>query len=341
MKIVLDAMGGDHAPAEPVAGAVQAAREYGIEIILVGPEAGIKAELAKYDTASLNLPIINADEIISMHDEPVQSVREKKNSSIVVGMNLVKDGKADAFVSAGHSGAIFAAASLILKRIKGVERAGIGTVFPTKKELNLVIDVGANTEVRPDFLIQFAQMGAIYVEKVLKRPNPKIGLLSNGEEETKGTPLVKETHDLLKKTPGLNFIGNVEGKDVLEGVSDVVVTDGFTGNILLKTAEGTASVMLHMLKKELTANLFFKLLALGLKPAFNKVKKALDHEEFGGAPLLGINGIVVISHGRTKAKGIKNSIRVAKESLENNMLEALKSRFAQAVSAEAAETVGG
>jgi glycerol-3-phosphate acyltransferase PlsX len=336
MKIVLDAMGGDYAPQEPVAGAVQAAREYGIEIILIGRESEIRAELAKHETGGLKLTVVNATEVIDMTDESVQAIREKKDSSVVVGMNLVKQGEADAFVSAGHSGATFAAASLQLRRVRGVERAGLATVFPTKTGLILVIDVGANTEVRPEFLIQFAQMGAVYVEKVLKRPNPRIGLLSNGEEDSKGTPLVKETHQLLRQTPGINFIGNVEGKDVLAGLADVVVTDGFTGNILLKTAEGTADVMLHLLKQELTANLFFKLLALGLKPAFNNVKKALDHEEFGGAPLLGVNGVVIISHGRTKAKGIKNSIRVAREAVQNNTLETIKGLFAEAGKAEAA-----
>ncbi|NWJ44634.1 MAG: phosphate acyltransferase PlsX [Chloroflexi bacterium] len=336
MKIVLDAMGGDYAPQEPVAGAVQAAREYGIEIILIGRESEIRAELAKHETSGLKLTVVNATEVIEMTDESVQAIREKKDSSVVVGLNLVKQGEADAFVSAGHSGATFAAASLQLRRVRGVERAGLATVFPTKTGLILVIDVGANTEVRPEFLIQFAQMGAVYVEKVLKRPNPRVGLLSNGEEDSKGTPLVKETHQLLRQTSGINFIGNVEGKDVLAGLADVVVTDGFTGNILLKTAEGTADVMLHLLKQELTANLFFKLLALGLKPAFNKVKKALDHEEFGGAPLLGVNGVVIISHGRTKAKGIKNSIRVAREAVQNNTLETIKGLFAEAAKAKAA-----
>jgi len=335
MKIALDAMGGDYAPSEVVAGAVAAAREYGVEIVLVGREDVVRAELLKHNIAGLNLPIKHAPDVIEMDEKPAQAVKHKKESSVMVGLKMLTNGEVDAFISAGHSGATMAGATLGSPgRIKGVDRPGLATVFPTKKGLTLVVDVGANTEVRPEYLIQFAQMGAVYAEKVMGRPNPKVGLLSNGEEDSKGNELVLATHKLLRQTPGLNFTGNVEGKDITDGAVDVVVTDGFTGNIFLKTAEGTVSVLLSLLKQELTANLFYKLLALALKPAFNKVRKALDYEEFGGAPLLGVNGVVIITHGKMKAKGIKNSIRVAKEAVDSQMVENIRSLFQPPASKE-------
>ncbi len=328
MKIALDAMGGDYAPGEVVAGAVQAAREYGVEIVLVGREDVVKAELLKHNPAGLKLTIKNATEVVEMDEKPAHTVKTKKDSSVMVGLKMLTNGEVDAFVSAGHSGATMAGATLGSPgRVRGVDRPGLATVFPTKKGLTLVVDVGANTEVRPEYLIQFAQMGAVYAEKVMGRPNPKVGLLSNGEEDSKGNELVLATHKLLRQTPGLNFVGNVEGKDVTDGTVDVVVTDGFTGNVFLKTAEGTVSVLLRLLKQELTANIFYKVLAFILKPAFNNVRKALDYEEFGGAPLLGVNGVVIITHGKMKAKGIKNSIRVAKEAVDSKMVEAIRSLF--------------
>lgn len=329
MKVALDAMGGDNGPGENVNGAVQAAREYGIEVILVGQEEVIKAELAKHRTEGLKLPIVNATEVIEMEEHPAQAVRRKKDSSVMVGLRLLEKGEADAFVSAGHSGATMAGAILGAPgRIRGVERPALATVFPAKEGVALVLDVGANTEVKPEYLAQFAQMGSIYFERLFKRPNPKVGLLSNGEEENKGSMLVQETHQLLKKTSGINFIGNVEGKDVPGGLADVVVTDGFTGNVLLKTAEGVASSLLGTLKKELTSSMVNKLLAAGLKPAFNRIRKQMDPEEYGGAPLLGVNGIVIITHGRAKAKGIKNSIRVAAEASRNGTVEAIRTLYA-------------
>lgn len=328
MRIVLDAMGGDNAPGEVIKGAVLAAREYGVEVILVGREEVIKAELAKHDTNNLKLPIVNASQVIEMTEHPAQAVKAKPDSSIVVGLKLVTKGEADAFVSAGHSGATMAAATLGNPgRIKGIKRPALATVFPSAKGPVVVLDVGANTEVRPEYLLQFAQMGAIYSEKVFGRRNPTIALLSNGEEENKGTALLQETHPLLQQTPGLNFVGNAEAKDVVKGFANVVVTDGFTGNVFLKTAEGVASLILSILKEELTSNLLNKLLAAGLMPAFGKIRKRMDYEEYGGAPLLGVNGVVIITHGRIEAKGIKNAVRVARDAAQNGTVEAIRSLF--------------
>ncbi len=335
MRIVLDALGGDDAPAQPVAGAVLAAREYAdrdMKIILVGREDVVRAELRKHDLSGgleERLPIVNATEVIEMDEHPAQAVRRKKDSSIVVGLNLLKRGEADAFVSAGHSGATMAAATLGAPgRIRGIERPALATVFPAKSGPILVLDVGANTEVKPEYLVQFAQMGQVYAQKVLGKPNPRLGLLSNGEEDNKGSQLVIEAHKLLRQTPGLNFGGNVEGKDVPEGHFDVVVTDGFTGNVLLKTTEGVAAMLLKIIREELTSNLYNKVLAAGLKPAFNKVRKRLDYEIYGGAPLLGVNGVVIITHGRMTANGIKHALRVAGETYSNGTVEGIRALFA-------------
>lgn len=330
MRIVLDAMGGDNAPGAVVKGAVEAAREYGIEVVLVGREDIVKAELLNHNTAGLKLPIVNASEVIEMTEHPAQAVRKKKDLSVVVGLKLLTNGEADAFVSAGHSGATMAAATLGNPgRIKGVERPALATVFPSAKGPVLVLDVGANTEVKPEYLVQFAQMGSVYFDKVFGRRNPTVALLSNGEEENKGTALLQETYQLLKQTPGINFVGNVESKDLVKGVADVVVTDGFTGNVFLKTAEGVASLILRILKDELTSSLKNKLLAAALRPAFNKVRARMDYEEYGGAPLIGVNGVVIITHGRIEAKGIKNAIRVARDAAQNGTVEAIRSLFPQ------------
>ena len=335
MRIALDAMGGDDAPLSPVAGAVLAVREYtdrDLLVVLVGKEDLIRAELAKHNLSSdlmARLPIVNATEVIEMDEHPAQAVRRKKDSSVVVGLNLLKKGQADAFVSAGHSGATMTGAVLAAPgRIKGVKRPALATVFPAKTGPILLLDVGANTEVEPEYLVQFAQMGAIYASKVLKKANPRIGLLSNGEEENKGTPIIEAAHKLLKTTPGLNFGGNVEGKDIPEGEFDVVVADGFAGNVVIKTTEGVASMLLKIIREELTSSLFTKMLALALKPAFSRVRERLDYQKYGGAPLLGVDGIVIITHGRMTAEGIKHAIRVAGETHQNGTVEALRAQFA-------------
>lgn len=324
MRIALDAMGGDHAPAETVAGAVAAAREYHLEVALVGRTAAIEAELAKHDTNGLSLPIIEAPDLIEMDEHPANAARRKPNSSINVALRQVKEGHAAAMISAGNSGAVMAAALFVLGRIPGIERPAIGAVLPTPDRHVLLIDAGANTDPKPAQLVQFGQMGAIFMEKVRGVKNPRVGLLANGEEATKGNELIQATHPLLAAS-GVNFIGNIEGKDLPAGVADVVVTDGYTGNVALKLTEGVATMLLGMIRTELTANLFSKLLAAGLRPAFNRVRARLDYREVGGAPLLGVNGVVVIAHGRSDARAITSAIRASKEAAEGGTVEAIRS----------------
>lgn len=323
MRIVLDAMGGDHAPPVAVEGGVWAAREYGIEVILVGREDDIRRELAKHDTAGLSLPIVHASQVIEMEEHPAAAVKAKRDSSMVVGMDLLKRGEADAFVSAGNSGGVMAAALFRLGRIRGIKRPALSTIYPTTTGICFMLDMGANTDCKPEYLLQFAYMGVAYAERVLGIANPRVGLVSNGEEETKGSILVQEAHQLLKKS-GLNFIGNVEGKDIPAGMADVVVTDGFTGNVIGKLSEGLAESLLTVIKEEIKKSPLATLGALLSKPAFDKVKKRLDYAEFGGAPLLGVDGVVIVAHGRSNAKAIKNAVRVAKQAVEGGMLAAIK-----------------
>jgi glycerol-3-phosphate acyltransferase PlsX len=323
MKIVLDAMGGDHAPPVAVEGGVWAAREYGIEVILVGREEDVRRELARHDTSGLSLPIVHASQVIEMEEHPAAAVKAKKDSSMMVGMDLIKRGEADAFVSAGNSGGVMAAALFRLGRIRGIKRPALSTVYPTTPGLCFMLDVGANTDCKPEYLLQFAYMGVAYAERVLRIANPRVGIVSNGEEETKGNILVQEAHQLLKKS-GLNFIGNVEGKDIPAGMADVVVTDGFTGNVIGKLSEGLAESLLSVIKEEIKKNPLATVGALLSKPAFDKVKKRLDYAEFGGAPLLGVDGVVIVAHGRSNAKAIKNAVRVAKQAVEGEMLAAIK-----------------
>jgi len=323
MRIVLDAMGGDYAPPVAVEGGVWAAREYGVEVVLVGREDDIQRELAKHETSGLNLPIVHASQVIEMEEHPAAAVKAKKDSSMVVGMKLVKRGEADAFVSAGNSGGVMAAALFHLGRIRGIKRPALSTVYPTTPGLCFMLDVGANTDCKPEYLLQFAYMGAVYAERVLGIANPRVGIVSNGEEETKGSILVQEAHQLLKKS-GLNFVGNVEGKDIPAGMADVVVTDGFTGNVIVKLSEGLAASLLGIIKEEVRRNPLATFGALLSKPAFDKVKRRLDYAEFGGAPLLGVDGVVIVAHGRSNAKAIKNAVRVAKQAVEGGMLAAIK-----------------
>jgi glycerol-3-phosphate acyltransferase PlsX len=323
MKIVLDAMGGDHAPPVAVEGGVWAAREYGIEVILVGREEDVQLELAKHDTSGLSLPIVHASQVIEMEEHPAAAVKAKKDSSMVVGMDLVKRGEADAFVSAGNSGGVMAAALFRLGRIRGIKRPALSTVYPTTPGLCFILDVGANTDCKPEYLLQFAYMGVAYAERVLGIANPRVGIVSNGEEETKGSILVQEAHQMLKKS-GLNFIGNVEGKDIPAGMADVVVTDGFTGNVIGKLSEGLAESLLHLIKEEIKKSPIASVGALLAKPAFEQVRKRLDYAEFGGAPLLGVDGVVIVAHGRSNAKAIKNAVRVTKQAVEGGMLAAIK-----------------
>lgn len=327
IRIALDAMGGDYAPAVVVEGAVEAARELGVEVALVGPEQTIRAELGKHQTSGLNLTIVHAEEVVAMEEHAAATVRQKPNSSIAVGIKLVKSGEAAGFVSAGHSGAVMAGALFGLGRIQGVERPAIGTIFPTTTGRCFVIDIGANADCKPEYLLQFAIMGSLFAERIMGIDRPRVGILSNGEEETKGNALVQATHPLLRASK-LNFVGNVEGKDIPHGLADVVVTDGFSGNVVIKLGEGVGSTLFDLLKKELSAKFHYKLAALVLKPAFRRVAKKLDYAEYGGANLLGVNGPVVIAHGRSNARAIRNALRVAKQSVEQNLVDAIRSGVA-------------
>jgi glycerol-3-phosphate acyltransferase PlsX len=322
MKIALDAMGTDRRPVPDVEGAVLAAREFGITICLVGDETKIKAELAKYDTKGLDLPIVHAPTDIIMK-EHIEAIKSKKDASMNVAVRLVKEKKADAFVTMGNSGAAMAAALLTLGRIKGIDRPGFSAVLPSGDARTLLIDIGANVEVKPENLYQFALMGSIYMERVMHVNKPRVALLSNGEEEGKGTPTVREAYGLLKNSK-LNFIGNAEGKDVVRGFADVLVSDGFAGNVMLKTLEGTAEMLVEFLKAEIKKRPLAMVGAVLAKPAFDALRKRLDYAEIGGAPVLGVDGITIIGHGRSNSKAVKNALRVAKQAVEGNLIEVIR-----------------
>ncbi len=313
MKIAVDAMGGDHAPQAIVAGAVQAAQEHSVGIVLVGIEQSIEAELKKHPAAaSLPIEIRNASQVVDMLDSPATVFRRKKDSSIRVANDLVKKGEAVGVISAGHTGAAMATSLFVLGPLEGVERPAIATMMPTVTGACVVLDVGANVDCKPNHLLQFAIMGEVFAKHLLRNPNPKVGLLSIGEEATKGNELTKEAFKLLTETC-LNFIGNVEGRDVMAGKADVVVCDGFIGNVVLKTSEAVAEAIGTLLRNNIERSLVRRAGYLLMRPAFEALKHRLDYAEYGGAPLLGINGISIISHGRSSARAIKNAIRVAVE----------------------------
>ncbi|MCL6522007.1 MAG: phosphate acyltransferase PlsX [Firmicutes bacterium] len=320
MEIVVDAMGGDHAPTEVVKGALRAAQTLPLPITLVGQRAAIERALAGQPLPP-TLSVLEAPTVIGMDEHPARAVRSRRDSSVVVGIERVRE-RGGAFVSAGNSGATMAAALLVLGRLPGVARPALATVFPTQQGRVVLIDVGANADVRPTWLRQFALMGSLYAEKVLGIPHPRVGLLSNGEEETKGNQLVQEAFPLLKSAP-ITFLGNVEGRHIPTGVVDVVVTDGFTGNVVIKLAEGIAETLFAILRRELTATLPRRLAAAVLRPAFRRVASRLDYAEYGGAPLLGVRGVVIIAHGRSDARAIVAAIRVAKEALDQRLVEAI------------------
>jgi glycerol-3-phosphate acyltransferase PlsX len=330
MRISVDAMGGDQAPAVVVEGAVQAARDFGLEIILVGQRGAVQAELDKYDRTGLSLTLMNASEVLEMHEHPAAAVRAKKDCSMVVGMDLVKRREADAFYTAGNSGGALAAALFRLGRIRGIQRPAISTVFPsqTPQGYCFLLDIGANADCKPEYLLQFAIMGSIYAERVLSIPNPRVAIVSNGEEEGKGNQLVQDTVPLLQ-AGSFNFVGNAEGKDISWGLADVIVTDGFTGNVIIKLAEGVAKYLLDLLKEEIMGRQVSKVGAMLAKPAFDEVKRRLDYREYGGAPLLGIDGVVIIGHGRSDALAIRNGIRLAAQMVENGVVEAIKQGLAR------------
>ncbi|MDD5492303.1 MAG: phosphate acyltransferase PlsX [bacterium] len=323
MRLVLDAMGSDNAPAVEIEGALQASAEIDAEIILVGQQKAIEAELAKHKPPAGKISIVNANEVIAMHESPAQACRQKQNSSIMVGTRLIKEGKADAFASAGNSGAVMTAGLMNLKRLSGVSRPAIATLLPTLNGVCLLIDAGANVDCKPRHLLQFAIMGDIYSRYILDKLNPTIGLLSIGEEETKGNELTAEAFGLIKKT-SLNFAGNIEGRDIIKGKVDVVVCDGFVGNVVLKFAEGLSESLFHLIKEEIEKKYIRKVGALLIKPAFKEIMKRLDYAEYGGAPLLGLNGICIIGHGASNAKAVKNALKVSYESVKNNINQHLK-----------------
>jgi glycerol-3-phosphate acyltransferase PlsX len=310
IKVAVDAMGGDNAPAEIVKGVVEAINEdSNVKVFLVGQEDKIKAELSKYNGYDTDrLEIVNATQIIEMAEAPVMAIRQKPDSSIVKAMQMVKHGEADAYVSAGSTGANLVGGQTIVGRIKGVKRAPLAPLIPTEKGVSLLIDCGANVDARPDQLLQFAIMGSIYAENILGKRNPTVALLSIGAEEDKGNALVKETFPLLKNCPDINFIGNIEARDIPAGPADVIVTEAFAGNIALKMYEGVAKTMGRVIKNTFLTNLRTKIAYLLLKKEFTVNLKAFDAKQYGGAPMLGLNGLVVKTHGSAKAVEVKNSI---------------------------------
>ncbi len=330
MKIVVDAMGGDGAPSVIIDGVIDAAKDYGEEILLVGDEPQIKKELKKYrNVQNLPIKIIHSEEVIAMNDSPVDAVRLKPNSSIVKGIKLVAEGVAEGFFSAGNSGAINATALMTLKRIEGVSRPAIATVFPTLLNPCVLIDIGANVDSKPKNLLQFAVMGSVYYKNLFKAERPRIGLLSIGEEPSKGNELTLATYKLISKS-GLNFFGNIEGRDIPQGKVDVVVCDGFVGNVVLKLSEGISGFLVQLIKNEMKKNpLRIMAAALILKSVFKHIKKKIDYDEYGGAPLLGANGVCIIGHGSSNAKAIKNGIRVCIESVKNNVIGNIKNEITE------------
>ncbi len=328
MRIVVDAMGGDHAPEVVIQGLQAYLAQGTANVILVGQEDKVKPLLGKYPLPPERVQFRHASQVIEMDEHPAEAVKAKEDSSMVVGMNLLKSGEADAFMSAGNSGGVLAAALFRLGRIPGIKRPALSTVFPTQKGFTFILDIGANTDCKPLYLQQFGIMGSIYAERVLGVPNPRVGIVSNGEEPGKGSMLVQEAFELLKGS-NLNFIGNVEGKDIPAGMADVVVTDGFTGNVIIKLAEGAAALMLGIIGEEIRRRKVAALGALLAKPAFRAVKHRLDYAEYGGAPLLGVDGVVIIAHGRSNAKAICNAIRVAERAVNGKIVEQIKSGVAE------------
>ncbi len=335
VRIALDAMGGDHAPLAPVAGAVQAARAWGYEIQLVGREADVRAALRQQGdltgVAHL-LQIVHAPEVIEMHEHPAAAVRAKRHSSMATAVDLVKKGAADALVSAGNTGGVLATALLGLRRIEGItsERPALAAQLPTLKGTCIMLDVGANVDVKPEWLAQFALMGSIYAEVALDLRRPSVATLSNGEEEGKGNATLSEAVPLIRAMP-IHYVGNIEGKDVTAGVVDVAVVDGFAGNIFLKGAEGVVTTVTELLRRELTRNPLRAGLALALRPAFRGLRRRLSYEEYGGVPLLGVNGVCVVAHGRSTPYAMQNAIREAARCVELRLVERIRERLAATV----------
>jgi glycerol-3-phosphate acyltransferase PlsX len=327
-RIAIDAMGGDHAPAEIIAGALRAQEELGVKVLLVGDPVEIQAAVKQHTNAS-PLEIVAAEGTIEMGEEPLSALRRKPQASINVAMDLVKQKRADAVVSAGHSGAVMAAALLRLGRLRGIDRPAIGAVLPTMiaGKPVIILDVGANVDCRPKFLEQFALMGTVYSQYVLGISSPKVGLLNIGEEPSKGNELALRTHQLLQENPQIPFVGNAEGRDVLSGNFDVIVCDGFVGNVLLKFAEAVGEVALQILREELPQGVRGKIGTSVLKPNLRRIKQRMDHAEHGGGLLLGVDGVCIISHGSSQAPTIFNAVRLAREAIDNHVLDRIQSCY--------------
>ncbi|MGN0442873.1 MAG: phosphate acyltransferase PlsX [Acutalibacteraceae bacterium] len=319
MKIIIDAFGGDNAPVEIIKGARMAKDEYNIDIILTGSESKIRKAAAENDIKINDMQIADAPEVITMEDDPSAVIKTKKNSSMALGFNLLSQGEGDAFISAGNSGALVMGATMIVKRIKGVKRPAFAPVLPTLKGCSMLIDGGANVECRPEMLVQFGLMGSIYMNKVIGVDNPKIGLANCGAEEHKGTPLYQEAYQLLKSS-NMNFVGNIEGRGVPEGDSDVVVADGFTGNIILKMYEGVAGALMGKIKGIFTKNVKNKLAAALVLSDMKEMKKQFDYNEYGGSPILGVSKPVFKAHGSSKARTIKSAVGLTVQFVKNNVV---------------------
>jgi len=325
MRIAVDAMGGDHAPEEIVKGAAQAAEEYGVDISLVGLPHAVHPLLDSHP----RLQLVPCTQVIAMDEHPAQAVRNKPDSSIAVCARMCKEGRADGWTSAGNSGAVMAAALLIQGRIRGIERPALGSIVPTQDGFAYFLDVGANVDSKPEYLVQFAAMGAVYAREMLGRPEPRVALLSNGEEEGKGDELVRETTRRLKGSlPG--FIGNVEPKDVYGAKADVVVADGFVGNVAIKMAEATAEFLFRSLRDEIPKTLSGKVGGALIRPRVRKIRARIDWREFGGAPLLGIDGIAVVAHGRSDARAMKNAVRVTRDAVRNELVAKIRAEVGKA-----------
>ena len=329
MKIAIDSMGGDNAPGAEVAGAIAAVREWGIEAVLVGDEPRIQAEAAKHGGLPPGCTVIHTSQVITPEEEPTKAVRHKKDASLVVAARLVKEGQADALLSAGSTGALVVVGTLGIGRMKGIDRPALGSIFPTAGDPTFLLDIGATPDCRPEWLVQFAIMGNIYAREILGLNEPSVALLNNGAEEEKGNALTKATYPLLKQTPGIRFVGNIEARDVPLGKANVVVTDGFPGNVLLKTYEGVAAALLKVIKEGMTSTFTAKIGALLVKSALKRTLKRFDHTEYGGALLLGLKAPVVKCHGSSEAKGIKSGIRVMKQALEGRAIEKLADALAR------------
>jgi glycerol-3-phosphate acyltransferase PlsX len=331
-------MGSDNHPDPEVGAAVEAARLFGDEIILVGHEDQVQPKLDQFNGQAHSVRIVHAPEVLEMTDKPARNARRKAMNSMAIGMELIKSGEGDAFITAGNTGGAMANALFRLGRIRGLKRPALTVLLPVQGGHCVLLDIGANADCKPEYLLQFAQMGAVYAEKVLGIQKPRVGLLSNGEEAGKGNELVKETYPLLEQI-GVNFIGNVEGKEIFTGKTDVVITDGFTGNILLKTSEAVAKMMINMLRDGLTSSTRTKMGALLAKPAFSQIRKTLDPGEVGAAPLLGIKGLIFVGHGRSDSRALVSAVRVARQAVSSDLLnaltEAIQARFAATAKSQA------